>query len=54
MSDQTCGVDDGATVCVLQKGHVLPHESENGRTFLWVEGDDESRLATWLSGDLDA
>jgi hypothetical protein len=52
MSSEICGIDDGATVCALPRGHVLPHESEDGRRFLWVEGDDESRLATWLNGGL--
>jgi len=30
-----CDADDGATVCVLPRGHVVPHEAASGRRFLW-------------------
>ena len=33
--DAVCGVDDGATVCVLPQGHTGPHQSSGGRTFMW-------------------
>ena len=29
-----CGADDGSTVCVLGKGHPIPHLSDGGRRWI--------------------
>lgn len=34
---EACGLDDGSTVCVRPKGHPIPHESADGRRFLYPE-----------------
>jgi len=31
---QTCGADDGSTVCVLPVGHPIGHKSKSGRVWL--------------------
>jgi hypothetical protein len=31
---ETCGADDGSTVCVLPVGHPIGHKSKGGRVWL--------------------